>query len=175
MLNKKGAIELSMTTIIVIVIGVTLLILGLVFVRGVFGGLKDISDSTLGKAKSLLGEGLEDVNKFLTLSPESIVIAQGKDDAVKVIIFNQDEKETKVTATSSTVGNDPKLECKFLDSDKTTSNSYTLSSGEKKSLVLLVKDNQGSLRTTGCNVVVSGAPAGVDNQVSLLVRVGKKE
>src|SRR3989338_7889465 len=35
-MNKKGAIELSMTTIIVIVIGVVLLSLGLVWVRGTF-------------------------------------------------------------------------------------------------------------------------------------------
>ncbi len=174
-MDKKGAIELSMTTIIVIVIGVTLLILGLVFVRGIFTGLKDISDSTLGKAKSLLGEGLEDVSKFLTLSPESISVEQGKDDATKVIIFNEGENEIKVSASASTVGADPKLKCKFLDTDKAASNIYTLSSGEKKALVLLVKDDNGGLRTTGCNVVVSGAPEGLDNQASLLVRVGKKE
>ena len=35
-MNKKGVIELSMTTIIVIVIGVTLLILGLTLVRILF-------------------------------------------------------------------------------------------------------------------------------------------
>ncbi len=35
MQSKKGAIELSMTTIIVIVMGVTLLVLGLVFIRGI--------------------------------------------------------------------------------------------------------------------------------------------
>ena len=34
MVSKKGAIELSMTTIIVIVIGITLLTLGLTWVRG---------------------------------------------------------------------------------------------------------------------------------------------
>src|SRR3989344_9488083 len=114
-MNKKGAIELSMTTIIVVVIGVTLLILGLVFVRGIFTGLKDVSDSTLGKAKTLLGEGLEDVNKFLSLSPEAITIEQGKDDAIKVIVFNQDDKEIKVTAVASAVKADPKLRCLFWD------------------------------------------------------------
>ena len=175
MLNKKGAIELSMTTIIVIVMGVTLLILGLIFVRGIFGGLSDISKSTLGKAKSILGEGLEDVNKFLTLSPETISVEQGKDDAIKVIIFNQEEDEVKVSATTSPIKGDSKLQCLFLDSSEATSNSYTLSSGEKKSLALLVKDNKGALRTTGCNVVVNGGPSGIDNQASLLVRIAKKE
>lgn len=35
-MGKKGAIELSMNTIVVVVIGITLLVLGLVFVRGIF-------------------------------------------------------------------------------------------------------------------------------------------
>jgi len=41
---KKGAIELSMTTIIVIILGVVLLSLGLVFVQGIFKKITTISD-----------------------------------------------------------------------------------------------------------------------------------
>jgi hypothetical protein len=39
--SKKGAIELSMTTIIIVVIGITLLTLGLRWIYGVFGGLTE--------------------------------------------------------------------------------------------------------------------------------------
>src|SRR3989338_5422064 len=46
MKSKKGAIELSMTTIIVIVLGVTLLILGLVFVRGIFDKLGGLTEKS---------------------------------------------------------------------------------------------------------------------------------
>ena len=59
--NKKGALELSINTIVVIVIGVTLLILGLVFVRGIFEKVQKISDTAFDKASELLG-GLENVN-----------------------------------------------------------------------------------------------------------------
>ena len=70
-MTKKGAIELSMTTIIVIVLGVTLLILGFVFIKGIFGSLGGISDTTFDKAQTLL-TGLESVDSFLTVSPSMI-------------------------------------------------------------------------------------------------------
>ncbi len=39
--SKKGAIELSMTTIIIVVIGVTILTLGLRWIYNIFGGLEE--------------------------------------------------------------------------------------------------------------------------------------
>ena len=50
MQSKKGAIELSMTTIIVIILGVALLTLGLVFVRGTFLKITDLTEGEFAKA-----------------------------------------------------------------------------------------------------------------------------
>ena len=61
--NKKGAIELSMTTIIVIVMGVTLLILGITFVRTIFTKIQNISETTFDQAGDILGE-IENVNEL---------------------------------------------------------------------------------------------------------------
>ena len=49
-MNKKGALELSMNTIIIIVIGVVLLSLGLIFVRGLFGQVESLSKSAFETA-----------------------------------------------------------------------------------------------------------------------------
>ncbi len=49
--GKKGALELSMTTIIVIVIGVVLLSLALFFVRSLFTQITDIKDDVFTRAK----------------------------------------------------------------------------------------------------------------------------
>lgn len=57
MKSKKGAIELSMTTIIVIVIGVTLLTLGILWVRGVIGNVSGLSDSAFEDAERVLASG----------------------------------------------------------------------------------------------------------------------
>ena len=48
--NKRGAIELSITTIIIIVIGVALLVLGLTFVSKIFKQGSILIDTSLTKA-----------------------------------------------------------------------------------------------------------------------------
>ncbi len=52
MKNKKAAFEMSITTIIIIVIAVVMLILGLVFVRTIMCGALDIATTTLDGAQS---------------------------------------------------------------------------------------------------------------------------
>jgi len=49
-MNKKGALELSVSTIIIIVIGVTLLVLGLVFVQGTFRKVTELSEGAFRAA-----------------------------------------------------------------------------------------------------------------------------
>ena len=41
MVNKKGAIELSIGTIVIIVLAMSMLILGLVLIRNIFSGSND--------------------------------------------------------------------------------------------------------------------------------------
>ena len=60
MKSKRGAIELSMTTIIVIVLGVVLLSLGLMFVRGIFKQITDESDQIFAMSEEQISELFED-------------------------------------------------------------------------------------------------------------------
>ncbi len=171
MLSKRGAIELSMSTIIVVVLGVVLLILGLVFVRGMFGGLMDVSDTTMDKAKSMLG-GLENPSKFLTISPNKISIEQGSDDAISVIILNQETTDIPIKAITSQIPvGDKYTQCLFWDTGTQTSESYTIASGKYASIPLLVADKEGPIRATGCKVEIQGAPIGVDSKDTVMVKV----
>lgn len=170
MKSKKGALELSMSTIIIVVIGVTLLILGLTFVKGIFGKISGISEETFDKARELL-VGLEDVNELLTISPSQTEIEQDGDDAIKVIIANFGEKD--ITIKAETTSPDDKIDCAFADTLTSTSEQYILISGSQKSLALLIKDEKGPLRITSCNVIIEGAPMGEDNQQSVVIKVIK--
>jgi len=58
-LNKKAAIELSMQTIVVIVIGVTILSLGLLWVQNTFRDVGDISDEAFQNAQEVLSSDSE--------------------------------------------------------------------------------------------------------------------
>jgi len=53
-MNKKGAMELSINTIVIVVIGITLLVLGLVFVRGIFTKLGGLGGGAFQKAEQEL-------------------------------------------------------------------------------------------------------------------------
>jgi len=167
-MDKKGAIEMSMTTIIVIVLGITLLILGLTFIRGIFTKIGGISDETFDKAQTML-TGLENVDQFLTVSPKRIEIEQGKDDVVSVIIANFGNQPITVTATATVRKNDPDLGCEFFED----SENLLIGSGKQQSLPLVVSDDDGALRRAGCNVIITGGPEGEDNVGSVIIEVVK--
>src|SRR3989344_6348069 len=56
MMQKKGAIEFSMTTIMVVIIGVAVLALGLAWVRGTFKQIDELTKTSLENAETILGE-----------------------------------------------------------------------------------------------------------------------
>lgn len=76
-LKKKGAIEMSMQTIIVVVIGITLLTLGLQFVYKTFADVgsqqKAVNEATQKQLRELFGESDDPV----ALISNSITIKQG--------------------------------------------------------------------------------------------------
>jgi len=174
MQNKKGAIELSMTTIIVIVIGVTLLSLALVWVRGVFRNLGDISDSTFDNARDIINQ-VQNVDKLLTVIPSETSIEQGKDDAIQVIVANLEQ--TPLTAQLEVASSDQKLECFIFNAatpdSKERTSSFTLRSGDQKAFAVIIKDLNGGLRTAGCTFRVVGS-LDPDNERSVIVRVIKE-
>ncbi len=76
-LNRKGALELSIGTIVVIVIGMSMLILGLVMVRTIFTGSTESVDT--------LNEGV--MNEIVTLfddEGEDLLIKLGSTNIAKV-------------------------------------------------------------------------------------------
>ena len=56
MISKKGAIEFSMTTIMVVIIGVAVLALGLAWIRSTFEQVGGITESSLEAAETVIGE-----------------------------------------------------------------------------------------------------------------------
>ena len=54
--NKRGAIQLSVTTIVIVIIAVTLLSLGLLFVRDTFGRIDRMSDTIFTKGENVIGD-----------------------------------------------------------------------------------------------------------------------
>ena len=87
-LGKKGAIELSMNTIIIVVIGITVLTLGLRWIYGVFTNLEDksnqIDEMTQAQLNDIFGRGGE----IIKLPAPIINVQKGETTEAQVLIRN---------------------------------------------------------------------------------------
>ncbi len=102
MQNKKAALELSIGTIVIIVLAMTMLILGLVLVRTIFAGatynVKTINDKVRGEINKLFTE--ED-RLVIYLADNLAEVKQGKDYGVVFGIKNLEEMTVKESVFSS--------------------------------------------------------------------------
>lgn len=76
-LNKRAALELSIGTIVIVVLAMTMLILGLVLVRNIFSGATASVDSLNDKVVS-------EINNLFAEEGSNIVIKLGADQTAKV-------------------------------------------------------------------------------------------
>ena len=169
-MKKRGAMELSMNTIIVIVIGITLLSLGLVFIRAICKNIRNLAEGAFEQADAEIGR-LQAVDRLLTISPNNIKLQQGKSKAVDVIIANFEN--VAISASVSAKSENPDIECKFADTFSETSKTYTIDSGKQANIKLIATEKGGELGIKVCNVEVHGDVSG-DTTDSMLVTVEKK-
>jgi hypothetical protein len=95
-MDKKGAIEFSMTTIMVVIIGVAVLALGLTWIRGTFSQVGGITDEAFESAKAELGQDLTRDDP-LGVSPSTISLRPGDSTTVAVSFLNGISPPTDIT------------------------------------------------------------------------------
>lgn len=86
--SRKGAMELSMNTIVVVVIGITLLVLGLVFVRGIFTRLGGLGGSAFQKAEQELQQIQSGETKINF--PQNVEVKKGGSAVQELRVCNTD-------------------------------------------------------------------------------------
>jgi hypothetical protein len=102
MKNKKGAIELSMTTIIIIIVGVVLLGLGLTWVKTTFGNVGDLTEESFRVAQDTIQRDMAPDDTFY-VSGYSIKAKQGKFTEVYAGIQFFDPDPNSITTYSFSV------------------------------------------------------------------------
>jgi len=157
-MSKKGAIELSMTTVIVIILGVVLLTLGLAFVKNIFGETDDLVSKSFEQAESAIGN-LGSIEQELTLTSRTISLKQGDSKGVGIVVKNMGEKEEKfqikIGMPDRTAKNpERKFTCEVGETESSTSNERLLTSGQQEPFGLLIVDRGGKsgLGTYVCTV-----------------------
>lgn len=87
--NKKAAMELSMSTIVVLVLAMSMLILGLVLVKSIFTGAKYNIDTMNTKVQNEINKlFVEDEKMVVYLANKKLDIKQGEDWGVAFAIKN---------------------------------------------------------------------------------------
>lgn len=81
--SRRGAIELSITTIIVIVIGVVLLGLGIAFVSGIIGDAQSLTKQVFQGAQASISK-IDIGGKFSV--PSSVEVEDGGESTVDIVI-----------------------------------------------------------------------------------------
>lgn len=169
--NKKAALELSMNTIVVIVIGVTLLILGLAFVRNMFTKVGGLAEGAFEQAEGKVGD-FSQITKPLTISPERISLGKGESKEVVVIMANLKEKPTTASITVSSKSPNTDITCTFQDTIAAASDTYTIPSGEFRTVKVLVESikDTGTLGNKVCKFVAKGIGEGIQETLAVKVQ-----
>ncbi|MFA6023324.1 MAG: hypothetical protein WC781_04510 [Candidatus Pacearchaeota archaeon] len=112
MKSKKAAIELSMTTIVVVVLSLTLLIMGFVLVRSVMCGAinstKQINDKMKDEINNLFGSTGGEV-QCLGSKGDPVALVPGRTNVIGCIVRPESENTYYFKVTPSTEFTDPKI------------------------------------------------------------------
>lgn len=76
--NKKGSLEISIQAIVIVVLAMTVLGLGLGFIKGMFGDITTVSRGTFDKIADQLQKDLVSSNEKLVFSQTKVNLERGK-------------------------------------------------------------------------------------------------
>jgi len=177
-MDKKAAVELSMTTIIIIVIGITILSLGLVWIRSVFSDVGQLTSGAFEQGETQINEIFGGSDQPVALSPTETSMSQGDTTTATLAINNlgsgkADGVYAEVEAKAFGGAAAEALVCAFSDTLTDKSNTYSLGSGKGVSgLKVLVEDQGSDLGTYACVITVYNLPDGTET-TSFIINLEK--
>ncbi len=131
--GKRGAVELSISTIVIVVLAVSMLILGLVLVRTIFSGAKNVADMSNDQLKNQISTLFGDARKVVVY-PDSkrVDIVQGELSGFGIGIKNLNQGSSSGTKFSYEVMvSDPDVQTKCQTTDSAILALITTGRAEK--------------------------------------------
>jgi len=87
--NKKGALQLSINAIVVLILAITMLGLGLGFMRNIFGSATEEFQDVSGTIQKQMVDGMKETNKIVDLSNPKIQVKPGEKETVFIAYKNE--------------------------------------------------------------------------------------
>lgn len=156
MKQKSGAIQLSMGTIIIVILGVTLLSLALIWIRGYMGKITDLSEDAFLLSEQEIDSLFSDSDSLLKIMPDNIEMKKGKSAEVGVIFYNLEGATLRIQAQVEPIAAGVPVTCKLGDTLTATSKEYDLASGSSKRIKLRVETTkETTLGAGGCDLTIT--------------------
>lgn len=95
--SKKAGLEISVNAIVILIFAVTILSLGIVFIRKIFSGVQEQFTNVAGDTKARLREELANSNARLTLELTDITIKKGDKKVIAFAVKNELERSYTFT------------------------------------------------------------------------------
>ena len=93
--NKRASLEISIQAIVIVVLAMTLLGLGLTFIRKQFGGLGSIQEEISEQVKQKVLDDLIENDKKLSFSRTELELSKGKSEILTIGIRNKGDNELR--------------------------------------------------------------------------------
>ena len=153
MTSKKAAMELSINAIVILIIAITMLGLGLGFVRGMFGKISTQVEEQVAQEPE---PPIPTSDNPITMSRESIVTKAGEDEIIKISIY---APGADIAAASILLDG-----CGGLSDG--TMNKALISANSFKTFTWIVK-GEGAVNTYLCSIRAGAVPYSKDYTVKV--------
>ena len=94
MINKKGSLELSINAIVILILAITMLGLGLAFMKGIFGKATAEFSEVTGTVKKQMIDQMKESGKIVDISSPRVEIKAGGDKKQVYVAFKNDQEGT---------------------------------------------------------------------------------
>jgi hypothetical protein len=146
-LNRKGSMELSVNSIVILIMAITMLGIGIAFMNGMFGSLSTKLEQQFGdipEPEAATGD------KPVSLNDEFIILESGKRSGAKVSVYNPTDADwTEVSMEFECVGLTSLPTVEFMTSKIPASDSKNFIIGIDAPSVSSEEEGICALKVTG--------------------------
>ena len=162
-MKKKASLNLSINAIVVLILAITMLGLGLTFMRNIFGGAAKEFTKVSGEVEKQMIEQMKETNKVVSLSRPKIDVKVGEKEQIFIGLKNDEQSPKAFELNSITcypLGSSTTLACgtgaEVVGIEALIGQSIEVAGGDVRVLPINVKANTNAVEgTCFCTVSVT--------------------
>ena len=163
-MKKKASLNLSINAIVVLILAITMLGLGLTFMRNIFGGAAKEFTKVSGEVEKQMIEQMKETNKVVSLSRPKLNVKVGEKEQIFLGLKNdeQSDKTFKIEEINCATLGGGALQCSALGGGNVAieallNTDITVAGGDVRVLPINIKATTSAVEgTCFCTIEVTG-------------------